>query len=320
MRFLSGGTRLARLSCLLLLIAVSGCLPAPVGLIATAQLGGASELPSGKILFVREGNIWLWSEGRSRQLTDGGTWRQPQWSPDGTQIAYVYRSTNFSELFVMRADGTDHRRLTRSQSTSLGDNDWVFRPTWSPDGSQIAFTSDAGSYHPVVWVMNADGSAKRQLLSITSLQEAADSMSWSPDGKRLAVTVFGHDVSQIALLDAARGVSQPFTDHSRGALDPTWSPDGTQLAYVVREAGRTDIRIRALDALVETRVGTDGLARAPVWAPGGGRLAYLSARGGSFDLYTVDVSSEDGRVLTGNERQLTREFNIDGTSGLSWSS
>jgi TolB protein len=234
------------------------------------------------------------------------------------QIAYVYRSTNFSELFVMQADGSNNRRLTRSQSTSLGDNDWVFRPTWSPNGSQIAFVSDASSYHPVAWLMDADGSNKRQLLSISSLLEAADSMSWSPDGKKLAVTVFGPDVSQITLLDAVRGVAQPFTDHTRGAFDPAWSPDGSLLAYVVREGGQTGIRLRGLDSSAETVVARGGLARSPVWAPDGGRLAYLSAKGGTFDLYTVDVKNEAGGVSLGNEQQLTRNFSIDASSGLSW--
>src|SRR4051794_33190410 len=86
---------------------------------------------NGKLLFVKEGNLWVWSGGRSRQFTTGESWRQPQWSPDGAEIAYVYRGSNFSDIFIMNADGSNNRRLTRSQSASLPDNDWAFRPTWS---------------------------------------------------------------------------------------------------------------------------------------------------------------------------------------------
>jgi TolB protein len=283
-----------------------------------AQILPFGEVPAGKLLFVKDGNVWLYADGRARQMTDGGTWQQPQWSPDGTEIAYVYRGANFSDIFVMQADGSSPRRLTRGQSSSLGDNDWSFRPTWSPNGAQLAFINDSNSYHPAVWLVNKDGSGMRQLIGQAAYFEAADALSWSPDGRRLAVASFGQELSQVVLYDVSRGIGQPFTDAPRGAIDPAWSPDGALLAYAVRESGRMDIRFRRLEGGSEVEVSRAGYARAPAWSPDGRRLAYLSSKKGSFELYVVEVGVEGDALTVRNERQLTDNLNLDGTSGVSW--
>src|SRR5690242_460307 len=92
--------------------------PLPVMSQQAAQSQRPAEAVGGRLLFVKEGNLWTWSAGRARQFTSGDSWRQPQWSPDGSEIAYVYRGSNFSDIFVMNADGSNNRRLTRSQSSS----------------------------------------------------------------------------------------------------------------------------------------------------------------------------------------------------------
>jgi TolB protein len=299
---------------------VTACSQPNVASLSAAQLFPQPDSLPGKLLFVKDGNLWLWDAGRARQFTTGDTWRQPQWSPDGSEIAYVYRSTNFSEIFVMSADGSNSRRLTRSQSSSLSDNDWVFRPTWSPNGTQLAFISDSQTYHPVVWLMNRDGSGQRQLMSVTALQEAADSLSWSPDGKRLAVTAFGQDQSQIVIVDLAAPRSpQPLSDSGQGAFDPAWSPDGNAVAYAVRQLAGVVIRIHRFDGSADVEVVHGGLNRSPVWSPDGTHLAFLSARGGTFELSVVDVGTDGERLSVRNERQLTRDLNVDAASGLSWS-
>jgi TolB protein len=310
--------RLLAVPLLALAAVVLGCLAPASGSLRAAQVLPLGDSLGGKILFVKDGNLWVWADGRARQMTTGETWRQPQWSPDGIEIAYVYRATNFSEIFIMNADGSNNRRLTNGQASTLSDNDWVFRPTWSPNGAQIAYVSDSDTYNPVVWLMNRDGSGKKQLLGVTDFQDAADALSWSPDGKRLAVTAFGHDPSQIVLVETARAAVQPVTSSPKGALDPAWSPDGATLAYAVRESGRMDIRARRLEGPAEVEVSRGGLARAPAWSPDGRHLAYISSRGGGFELYAVDVGGDGGQPTIGNERQLTQDLNVDAASGLSW--
>lgn len=311
--------RFLLLAAAIVLMVSAGCTLPPAAIAPAAQrLRQASQL-GGKILYVREGNLWVWQADEARQLTTGGSWRQPAWSPDGDEIAYVYRDGNFSDVFAMAADGSATRRLTRGQSAVVGDNDWAFRPGWSRDGAQIAYISDADSPFPLVWVMNKDGSAKRQVMSAerTGL-DVTDALSWAPDGKRLAVTAMGREPSQVYVLDIARGVVEKFTSVAQGAIDPAWSPDGGTIAYVAREGNRTELRLRRVDGGGEVRSDKLAHARAPAWSPDGRSLAVLSAQSGSFQVWVAAVQAEGDTLEVGDFRQLTHDGGVDAVSGVSW--
>jgi Tol biopolymer transport system component len=301
----------------LLVAAACSSVPAtlPSAVPAALQSG---EQPAGKLVYVRAGDLWVWQAGEPRQLTSGGTWRQPTLSPDGAEIAYVLRQQNFSDLFAMSVDGSTSRRLTNGEANVVGQNDWTFRPAWSRDGSRIAYISDANSYFPVVWVMNGDGSGKRQVMTPAMNLDAADAISWAPDGRRLAVTAMGREATQIHLIDLVEGIAERLTAHPQGALDPAWSPDGALIAYIAREGGRTELRLKRPDGSGDAKFDKLAYVRSPTWSPDGRSLAVLSAQGGSFDVWIGSVEVDGDSPRFGEFRQLTRDGGIDAASGLSW--
>ena len=65
-----------------------------------------------------------------------GTYAAPAWSPDGRKIAFVSDRDGNSEIYVMNADGSGQRRLTRNPAYDAD-------PAWSPDGRTIAFVTTA---------------------------------------------------------------------------------------------------------------------------------------------------------------------------------
>src|SRR5579859_5426279 len=206
-------------------------------LAVTATTANAANAPiNGLILFISDGDLYLLDANGAHQFATGGTFSQPVWGPDGSTLAYVYRGTNFADIFVTDDQGQSQTRLTNSQSTILDNNDWNLRPTFSPDGQFIAFVSDRNSALPNLWLMNADGTGRRALSTPGIQQDDVDALSWSPDGSELAVTLFNEPgPTQLALvpMNSTPGIRQQgriLTALPTGAFDPAWSPDGSWLA------------------------------------------------------------------------------------------
>lgn len=126
-------------------------------------------------LDLRQGNAW--------PLTYDVQDHSPVFSPDGSKIAVSYRQTDHWEIHVLNADGTGRVRLTATSYRTLveqhlnGETSRSFNnaaPTWSPDGTQLAFLTDRTGQYPEgivweIWVMQADGSNQRPLFSIGTL-------------------------------------------------------------------------------------------------------------------------------------------------------
>src|SRR5437773_823208 len=96
-------------------------------------------------------------------------------SGDESKIAFVRTSgTEAGDVYVMNADGSGQRRLTRDWANDV-------LPDWSPDGRRIAFVSKRDG-NSEVYVMNADGSGERRLTRNTA--DDAEP-AWSPDGRTI---------------------------------------------------------------------------------------------------------------------------------------
>jgi hypothetical protein len=187
-------------------------------------------------------------------------------------------------ICVTAPDGTGARRLDGDpvpfDSSDGGDSE----PAWSPDGQQIAWVRSLGEVPGrggrvrEVFVMNADGSSRRQA---TTLGGFASAPAWSPDGSRLA---FGVN-NAIFVVDADGGDPKLLVTN---AFDPAWSPDGGRIAFVGNRDGRThcvsgsDVCV-GINALYSMNAdGTDQRLlsgapdldfRAPSWSPDGGSIA-----------------------------------------------
>src|SRR5689334_10079985 len=144
----------------------------------------------------------------------------PAWSPDGHWIAFASQRNGKSEIYKMRADG--------SQQTALGTNLPGWHPTWSPDGKQIAFSTSSDIQYPSsIYKMNTDGTEQIPL-SDTSAHDIDP--SWSPDGQHIAFVSHYNDKDVIYTMNSDGSARIPLTNASANDGNPAWSPNGQQIA------------------------------------------------------------------------------------------
>jgi Tol biopolymer transport system component len=203
---------------------------------------------------------------------------EPNWSPDGTQIAFNgYRQWGSSEIFTVPADGSG----TEFHVTNGVDPANKWEPQWSPDGSTILFTWGWDEYYQDLHTISPDGTNEVDLTA-----DAPDSSernpAWSPDGTRIAFRtdrdccgIYPNVNAEIYVMEYPSGTLTRVTDDPALDEDPTWSPDGSQIIFTSLRGGSYDLYV--VDA-------------PPVPAPAA-TSARLSASGDAATLAAADGAS-----------------------------
>jgi len=237
------------------------------------------------------------SDDRTIPTPPGLPWLHA-WAPDGSKIAVAIFPGRGGEraIWVMNADGSNALQVARSENVSV--------PSWSPDGSTIAYAARADG-RTEIHLVNPDGSSDR----IVHAQGAEGTFSifsaqFSPDGTQILFDRGTDSGFDIFVMDTdgtnVRRVTTTGSDY-----DPHWSPDGTQIVFtrqeVVEASGRSvatsDIFVMKADGSDVRRL-TNGDDRNtnlyPQWAPDGTKIAYLAGiTGGPGALVVMNADGSN---------------------------
>ena len=217
---------------------------------------------------------------------------EPAISPDGKFVAYVAGAPGSYHIRVRQVAGE------RSVDVSAELGGEHRRPSWSPDGSQVAFLANGSAY-----AVPATGGAPRLLVEARG--SPISGVAWSPDGARIAYS----DATGLWLRPAGSGEPHRI---ATGALlhSIAWSPDGRRIAYVDGIPPTLENLSAAPINVVDVVTGTvvaftkaSEVSFSPVWAPDGRALFYTSASQGTLDIYQQFLA-RDGRPR-GSPHRLT---------------
>jgi Tol biopolymer transport system component len=305
-------------------------------LMTTAAIAPAAQAsfpgPNGRVSFARyddQGFEQLWTANPDLSglapLTQvpGTNSISSAWAPDGSRIAFDSDRAGGVDVYTIKPDGTDLRKLT--------DHGFNGEPSYSPDGRYILFEHDEGDLvGEGIYRMRPDGSQVRKLVGADQTSGLITAgPRYSPDGAKIAFTVLRHPrdgkpgrawdlagaTGAVFLMDADGSRPRRLTawGHVTGP-DVDWSPDGRWLAfetdfhngngpdiYIVRPDGKALRNLTDNATLTPKRL---SFSSDPAWAPDGSRILFTQAGifddAFSLDLWSVRPDGTDMKPVAGH--------------------
>lgn len=249
-------------------------------------------------------DIWIISPdgGLPIQITPAKTSdTYPTWSADATEIAYWSAFTDTVEgrtvtrnvIRVASTTGGDFRQL-------LPDSIATAYPSWSPDGSTIAFWADIND-SAGVWTLPANGG---KISFIAPVRNAAHGIAWSPDGSRIAFGDFG-------VINVVSVNSQDLVRTSVSGIYPNWYKDSE--SFVVRQAvSFSNINMIRIGDSSATAISTPNdfqVDSNPVWSLDG-KVYFSRRRGSNLQIWTVEVQSQEERLVVDDVPSELGVYNV----------
>ena len=263
--------------------------------------------------------------------TDEGSWMNLDVSPDGGTLAFDL----LGDIYTMPASGGAPTRIAEGLPFET-------QPRFSPDGRRIAFTSDRGGGDNI-WIMNVDGSDKRQLTKEDF--RLLNQPSWSPDGRFIAAkkhftTGRSLGTGEVWLYHVSGGagvqlVKKPNEQHQKELGEPIFAPDGKHIYYTrnitpgpifqyAQDSNGQIFDIESYDietGKTETAVsGTGGSVRATP-SPDGKKIAFVRRERTKSKLYVKDMSTgEERKIYDALDQDVQETWAVTGVyPNMDWS-
>jgi len=192
----------------------------------------------------RRTHFWMVdvASGNAKQITEGNDWNDsdPQWSPDGTHIAFVsnrtgkeYDENRNTDVWVIAADGSG---LTKISDHDEADNN----PRWSPDSKTLAFTGEVKDRdHPKIWLAPSIGGS-RSVLAVNDLDLIPGNLEWAADGNSIYFESGVKGELQLFRADLQRKTTEQVTKGARAVRNADFNWTARRMVYTANDFKHLD--------------------------------------------------------------------------------
>jgi uncharacterized repeat protein (TIGR01451 family) len=216
------------------------------------------------------------------------------------KIAFQSYADGDYDIYTMDADGSNVQNLTDAFGP-FTDTD----PSWSPDGTRIAFNSDrAQTGGSDIFVMNEDGSNQVSLTESGQIPGENFGAAWSPDGTKIAFTSTRGGDWDVFVMNAdgsnETDITSPNQTLAYDDMNPDWAPDGSKIVFQGVRDGAWEILLANPDGTGEQNLTAEddppyaNINWAPTFSPDGSRILYMSQPNDGSNEWDIWVMNADG--------------------------
>ena len=210
-----------------------------------------------------------------------------------TRIAYVTATglgnNSRYALMVADADGYNPQTVVRSSEPLLS-------PAWSPDGHKLAYVSFEYNNNSSIYIQDLTTGARERVASFRGINGAP---AFSPDGRRLALTLSRSGNPEIYVMDLGSKALHQVTDQFGIDTEPTWSADGNSLYFTSDRGGKPQIYQASAGGGSATRVTFQGSYNAKATVSWDGKkIAVAQGNGNNYRIAMLDRSLGSPRWTT----------------------